>query len=382
MSITFRAMRIRTATIAFSGFVILGLPTGMLGVAWPSMRSELDAPLAGLGVVLAAMTIAQFGSSALSGIVRARFGTVALLLLPTALAASGLLLFTAAQSWPAIVIAAAVLGAGLGLLDAAVNTEAALRRGIRFMGALHASWAVGATLGPPLIGLVLVVAGSWRLGYAVAALAFIAFAIATYLVRHDLAATPESEDAPIATDGARRASVMAAALMFVYVGIELGAGQWSFTRLTTDGVLTDGLAGLAVFLYWSALAAGRIALALFGGGLSAPRLVDLSVAATIASAAAFWLLPPPIAALVALPGIGLSLSVFVPLLLYLIPRRVGRAAAPHVIGYLVAAGMIGGAVLPAAIGLVLQSTGVASLGISLTALAAVFGGIHMAARGR
>ena len=375
-------MRMRTATIAFGGFVILGLPTGMLGIAWPFMRAELDAPLAGLGVVLAAMTVTEFGSSALSGIVRARFGTVALLLLPTALAAGGLLLFTLAQTWPTIIVAAAVLGAGLGLLDAAFNTEAALRRGIRFMGALHASWAVGATLGPPLIGLVLVIAGSWRLGYAIAALAFVAFAMAMYLARDDLTAAPESEDAPIATRGARRASVMGGALMFVYVGIELGAGQWSFTRLTDDGALTEGVAGLAVFLYWSALAVGRIALALVGDRIQAAQLVDLSVAGAIASAIAFWILPPPIAALVALPSIGLSLSVFVPLLLYLIPRRVGRAAAPHVIGYLVAAGMIGGAVLPAGIGLVLQSTGVSSLGICLTALATTFGVLHLAARGR
>ncbi|MDP9281374.1 MAG: MFS transporter [Chloroflexota bacterium] len=375
-------MRMRTATIAFGGFVILGLPTGMLGIAWPSMRAELDAPLAGLGVVLAAMTVTEFVSSALSGIVRARFGTIALLLLPTALAAGGLLLFTLAPTWTTIILAAAVLGAGLGLLDAAFNTEAALRRGIRFMGALHASWAVGATLGPPLIGLVLVLAGSWRLGYAVAALAFVAFAIAIYLARGDLAATPESEDGPLAARGARRASVMGGALMFVYVGIELGAGQWSFTRLTVDGALTDGVAGLAVFLYWSALAAGRIALALLGDRTPAARLVDLSVAGAFASAVAFWTLPPPIAAFIALPSIGLSLSVFVPLLLYLIPRRVGRAAAPHVIGYLVAAGMIGGAVLPAGIGLVLQATGVSSLGICLSALAAAFGVLHLAARGR
>ena len=375
-------MRQRTATIAFGGFVILGLPTGMLGVAWPSIRGELDAPLAGLGVVLAAMTVTEFGASALSGIVRQRFGTIALLLLPTALAAGGLLLFSLAHTWPTIIVAAALLGAGLGLLDAAVNTEAALRRGIRFMGALHASWAVGATLGPPLIGLVLVVAGSWRLGYALAALAFIAFAIATYLSRGDLAAGPESEDAPMATSGARLATVMGGALMFVYVGIELGAGQWSFTRLTAVGALTDGLAGFAVFLYWSALAAGRIALAVFGARIDAARLIDLSVAGALVSAVAFWIFPPAIAALVALPSIGLSLSVFVPLLLYLIPRRVGRAAAPHVIGYLVAAGMIGGAVLPAGIGLLLQSTGVSSLGICLSALAAIFGGIHLAARGR
>jgi fucose permease len=373
-------MRTRTAVIGFSGFVLLGLPTGMLGIAWPSMRAALDAPLAGLGVLLAAMTLTSFGSSGASGLVRERFGTNALLLVPTVLAAGGLALFALASTWPAMIAAAAILGAGLGLLDAAVNMEAALKRGVRFMGALHASWAFGATLGPVLIGAVLVATGSWRLGYAVAALAFIALAVAMYLARADLGTEPESDDAPVENAGARRTMVVSAALLFVYVGIELGAGQWSFTRLTADGALTDTIAGVAVFLYWSALAGGRVGLAVFGDRVGAARLFDLSVGGALASAIAFWLLPAPIAALVALPCIGASLSVFVPLLLYLTPRRVGRAAAPRAIGYQVAAGMIGGAVLPAGIGVVMQSSGVSTLGLCLSALALTLGGLHVVSR--
>jgi fucose permease len=371
----------RSAAVAFSGFVVLGLPTGMLGIAWPSMRATLDAPLAGLGVLLTAMTLTQFGSSGLSGFARERFGTVALLLGPTVLAAGGLTLFAIAETWPAMIAAAALLGAGLGLLDAAVNMEAALKRGVRFMGALHASWALGATLGPVLIGAVLVATGSWRLGYAVAALAFVALAIATYVARRDLGAATESEDAPPDVRGSvRRTTIAGAALLFVYVGIELGAGQWSFTRLTADGALPDTIAGLAVFLYWSALAGGRVGLAIFGDRIGAARLFDLSVGGALVSAVAFWILPPPIAALVALPCIGASLSVFVPLLLYLTPRRVGRAAAPRAIGYQVAAGMIGGAVLPAGIGVVMQSSGVSTLGLCLSALAVTLGGLHLAVR--
>jgi fucose permease len=370
----------RTGAVAFSGFVVLGLPTGMLGIAWPSIRAALDAPLAGLGVLIAAMTVTQFGSSGLSGFVRERFGTIALLLVPTVLAAGGLTLFALADSWPVLVVAAALLGAGLGLLDAAVNMEAALKRGVRFMGALHASWALGATLGPVLIGAVLVATGSWRLGYAVAALAFVALAVATYAARGDLGRAPEHDDAPAVTASARRTIIGGSGLLFVYVGIELGAGQWSFTRLTADRALSDAVAGLAVFLYWSALAAGRVALALFGDRIGSARLFDLSVGGAILSAVAFWLLPPPAAALVALPCIGASLSVFVPLLLYLTPRRVGRAAAPRAIGYQVAAGMIGGAVWPAGIGLVMQSNGVSTLGLCLSALAVVLGGLHIASR--
>ena len=41
-------------------FVTLGLPAGAVGVAWPHMRASLDAPLAGLGFVLAAWTVAYF----------------------------------------------------------------------------------------------------------------------------------------------------------------------------------------------------------------------------------------------------------------------------------------------------------------------------------
>ena len=374
------AVRPRAAVIAFSGFVFLGLPTGMLGIAWPSIRAALDAPLAGLGVLLAAMTVAQFAASGAAGVVRERFGTTTLLVTPTIVAAAGLALFAFVASWPALIAASALLGAGLGLLDAAVNMEAALRRGVRFMGALHASWALGATLGPVLIGAVLVATGSWRLGYALAAVAFVVLAAATFITRRDLHGSRESDDAPETAVNVRRTVAFGATLMFVYVGIELGAGQWSFTRLTVDGALSDTLAGLAVFLYWSALAAGRVWLAAFGDRVGTRPLFDLSVGGALVSALAFWLLPAPFAALVALPAIGASLSVFVPLLLYLTPRRVGRAAAPRAIGYQVAAGMIGGAFLPAAIGVVMQSAGVATLGLCLSGLAAVLGALHLASR--
>jgi fucose permease len=166
----------------------------------------------------------------------------------------------------------------------------------------------------------------------------------------------------------------------VVLAIDVSPSAWFGSVETSKRELA---ANVAALLAVAALRVNdRVALVLFGDRIPAARLIDLSVTGAIASAVAFWILPPPLAALLALPSIGLSLSVFVPLLLYLIPRRVGRAAAPHVIGYLVAAGMIGGAVLPAGIGVVMQSTGVASLGVCLAALAATFGGLHLAARGR
>lgn len=350
----------------------------MLGIAWPSMRASLDAPFAGLGLLVAAMTVAQFVASAASGLLRERLGSIALLLASVAAAAGGLAIFVIASGWWATILASAVLGLGVGLLDAAVNTEAALRGDVRFMGALHGAWAIGASLGPPLVGATLVASDSWRPAYVVAAAAFALLGVATYAVRHDLASAPELEAEASRERSISRTVILGCALMFVYVGIELGAGQWTYTRFTEDGSLSDGLAGLAVFLFWSALAAGRLALAVFGDRVPTPRLFDLSVFGTLASTLGFWVLPPPLAALVALPLLGAALSVFVPVLLYLTPRRIGSAAAPHAIGYQVAAGMIGGATLPAAVGLLMQWIDVAVLGPCLVAMAVVLAGLHIA----
>ena len=97
-----------------------------------------------------------------------------------------------------------------------------------------------------------------------------------------------------------------------------------------------------------------------------------------ASTVAFSVLPASAAALLALPCLGLTLSVFVPVLLYLTPRRIGSAAAPRAIGYQVAAGMIGGASLPAVVGLLMQSIDVAVLGPCLVTMATVLAALHIA----
>jgi fucose permease len=372
-------VRRRAAAIAFVGLVLLGLPTGMLGIAWPSMRASLDAPFAGLGLLVASMTLPQFAASAASGILRERLGTIALILASVVAAAGGLAIFAMASGWWATILASLVLGCGLGLLDAAANTEAALRGDIRFMGALHGAWAIGASLGPPLVGATLVASDSWRAAYVVAAVLFALLGLAAYAVRSDLSAAPELQAEASGERSIGRTVILACALMFVYVGIEVGAGQWTYTRFTADASLTEGLAGLAVFLYWSALAGGRIALALAGGRVGPARLLDLSVFGALAGTLGFWVLPPPLAALVALPLVGVALSVFVPVLLYLTPRRIGSAAAPRAIGYQVAATMIGGATLPAVVGLLMQSIGVAVLGPCLVTMAAVLAGLHVVA---
>src|SRR2546422_6147232 len=54
-------------SIPLLAFVALGLPAGAIGVAWPYMRASFGAPLAGLCLPLAALSLAPFFASAPRG---------------------------------------------------------------------------------------------------------------------------------------------------------------------------------------------------------------------------------------------------------------------------------------------------------------------------
>ena len=42
--------------LSLGSFVVLGLPDGMLGTAWPSMRATFGAPVSALGLILLVTT--------------------------------------------------------------------------------------------------------------------------------------------------------------------------------------------------------------------------------------------------------------------------------------------------------------------------------------
>ena len=366
-------------------FVTLGLPAGAIGVAWPHMRASLGAPLAGLGLLLAAWTVAYFVASASSGPGTARFGTSILLLGGCALAGAGALGLSLASQWWMIPVAALPLGAGSGLIDAAVNAHVSLNRGVRYMGWLHASWALGAALGPQAIVIALAATGSWRAAFLVMAAAFLGIGLVVGARRTDWTGGSSNETRPAQPERGggsryRRALLLLAGLFLIGAGLEATAGDWSYTQLTVGRSMPADLASWSASLFWAGLAGGRVALGLFGHRVSSVRLLDLGVGTAMLAAVGFWLAPPLVAAFIALPILGIAVSLIFPLLLSLTPERVGTAMTSHTVGYGLAAGNIGAGGIPAGAGLVLQSVGVLALGPILAVLAVVMALLHAVSR--
>src|SRR5436309_1872506 len=374
------------SSIPLLTFVTLGLPAGALGVAWPYMRASFGAPLAGLGLVLATFTIAYFLASATSGPLTGRLGTSGLLVGGCTLSAVAWLGLALAPEWWIVPLISFLAGAGSGFIDASVNAHISLSRGVRYMGWLHASWAVGAALGPPVVVLSLAATSSWRAGVAAMGAAFLAVGLLVSARRHDWGKGTidrtghPSQQAPGRTTY-RRATLVLAGLFLVAAGLEATAGDWSYTQLTVGRSVPAGLASWGATLFWAGLAAGRVALGVMGNRLPAICLLDAGIGICVAATLAFWLAPPLVSALIALPMLGAAVSVIFPLLLSLTPGRVGTGMTAHAVGYGLAAGTIGGGGVPAGIGVVLQSVGLFTLGPLLTVLAIVLAMLHAISRG-
>jgi fucose permease len=366
--------------LAYLGFVSLGLPDGMLGVAWPHMRAELGEPVGAVGFVLLVATAAYLVSSVSAGFVIGRLGAGWLLAASTGLTAAALAGFGVAAALLALVAAGALLGAGSGAIDAGLNAYAARHFSARHLNWLHASFGFGATLGPLLATGVIAAGLSWRAGYGVAAagqlLLATGFAITARSWRARQPADAGDGKAPRDHDPPARASQTlalpamwrGAAAFAIYAGVEIGAGLWAYTLLTAGHRMAEQVAGPAVAGYWGMLFVGRLVVGAVVGRVGTHRVLTASMAGLVTGAVLVAMPAPPLA-VAGLLLMGFAAAPVFPLLVSTTAERVGQGHADRVVGLQVGAAALGGTGLPAAIGVLIGWLSPAVLGPALLVLA-------------
>ncbi|ADI15791.1 MFS transporter [Truepera radiovictrix] len=361
--------------LAFLAFVSLGLPDGLLGVAWPSIRDTFGLPLDALGALLVSGTAGYLTSSFLAGRILRFIGVGTLLALSTAAAATALLGYALTPVWPLMVVLAFLAGLGGGAVDAGLNAYGAAHFSGRTLNWLHAFFGVGTTLGPLIVAGVLNAGLVWRWGYAIVGCAQLLLA-ATFALTRKRWETSGSVQAPPPASPARTretlrrgATWLGMAVFFVYTGVEMVAGQWSYSVLTLARGVSEGAAGVAVSLYWGSLMVGRV---LFGFVADRVPLVPTLRACMLGAAVGgllFWLNLGLAASLAGLMLVGLSVAPIFASLVAMTPARIGRAHADSAIGFQIAAAGLGGAALPGLVGLIAGRAGLEVVGAALVVAA-------------
>lgn len=323
-------------------FVLLGLPEGVLGTAWASMRVSLDRPVESLAWLVAGYTLGYFVSTIVAGRTQERIGIGATLAAGVAATGVGLLLYAIGSIWIMVVLASFALGLGAGTVDAALNGYLAVVHGARAMNMLHAMFGVGATGGPLLVTLAISADLSWRWVYA-ALLVVELLVLAAVVARRDAfeVELPEpDEDAPDRPINWRVLSFMLS-FFVLYVMIEASYGQWSYSILTEQRAVGDTAAGWGVASFWGGLTAGRLLLGVVGRRVRPEQLLSASVLGVAFGAFLFWWDPVAGADLVALPLVGLAAAGVFPALVLLTPVWIGPAHTGRAVGYQLAASSAG-----------------------------------------
>src|SRR5580693_6689374 len=233
--------------LSLGTFIILGLPDGMLGTAWPAMRQSFGVPVGDLGLILLVNTIGSVAVAAFVGRLIQRLGVSVLLAVAGLCAAIGGIGYVAAPGLWLVLSIGPLLGAAAGMMDGGLNTAVALTGRPRLLNLLHGFYGIGTAIGP-LVVTAAILAGSWRPAYLLL-VALDLTAAALWALHHRRIPASGAVRAPTG-DGAgqsggqstdltatwsrrRVVSVLTLGLIvfFLYTGLEVSAGQWETSYL-------------------------------------------------------------------------------------------------------------------------------------------------------
>ncbi|GAA4019717.1 MFS transporter [Deinococcus rubellus] len=345
--------------VGFAAFLLLGLIQAGYGPAFPRFEARFGVSTA----TVAGISSAHFFGSAMGPLLLAalltRFALRTSVMIGSAAFALGVLGlvglgFTAAPSWTFMLAAALLTGLGFGALSGGFNAAFATL-GAGPSSLVNAMFGIG-SVAAPLLALGL---GAYPGPFVLVALLAVALTVSLRSVR-----VWPAQPADLAQGRVPLGQVGVFGLLFFsYVGIEAGLGSWATTHLSRIG---NPHPEAITSLYWLALTAGRL-----GFAAIAVRFQPLRVVLTCAALALIGSLLIAVPALAALGyvvvGLGIA-PIFSTLLAWFTARFPVRAAP-----LMLTAGSLGGAVMPALIGVLVARFGVQAVPLTVAADAVLLG---------
>lgn len=330
--------------VAFAAFALFGLTDGVFGTIWPTQRADLGRTVGDLSWLVSGYTIGSLVATTASGHISGRWGTSRAMLIAAATIMVGLVGLGTAPNFWALAGATAVYGAGVGLLDASTNAWATVRHGARVMGFLHAFFGIGGAMGPLIAAWALDRGSSWRSIFIAIAGAQLIVLLLIWLRRFDYDAPAERSTVSAAGDGhaaAGRLLRLTLIWFFVIVGVEASVASWSYSLLVEERSVADAPAAVWVAVFWGTFTVARILMGLVGDRLPLVPTLRASVALTVAGSAVLSLAPDSLPAGIALPVLGLGISLLFPVMVLLTPEWLGAGRTGRAVGYQLSASSIG-----------------------------------------
>lgn len=348
-------------TIIYLAFISLGLPDGVLGVAWPSIRATLGLPLETMGILTTSLLLMSAVSSFVSGHALRKWGTGGVTFVSGLMTGCALLGYSLAPRLPWLLLCTVPLGFGQGAVDSGLNLFVAEHYSSRHMNWLHCFWGFGASAGPAVMTLALVSLG-WRSGYRILSAAqfcltgVLLLSLVLGMWKIDFNAPGAAP--PVRTENAGLHKIsdqfLAVLLFFLYAGIEFSVGFWLNSVLVESRGMAVTLAGFCVTAYYASIMAGRFLSGIVVNRVGNLRMIRLGLLLAAGGVLLVMAVRHPFAAPVGTILTGLGLAPVYPCLMHETPSRFLKSVNDKLIGYQVGAACLGGSVIASGMGMVLS----------------------------
>ncbi len=374
--------KINVLMLAYIAFVMLGLPIGLLGVAWPTMRADFSLPLDAMGLLLISSTLGYALASFFIARLINRFGIGSLLIFSSLASAVALFGYPLAPAWSVIVGIGALGGFGSGVMDAGLNTYLAAEYKEREMQWLHAFFGVGATISPIIMTVSLSRFVSWRPGYVFVGILMVLIGGAFWFTYRAWKA-PKQISETVATSSQAGQGLMdyqtsvwesllhpltwvGVLLFLLYTGAELTLGNWTYTLFTEGRGISPQIAGIWAGGFWATFTIGRIMGGLFAHRVHINTLMISAISLSLVGSLLFWWNPLPLVGVLGVFVVGFGLAPMFAGLISSTSQRVGNQHAANTIGIQISAAALGGAILPALAGFLAARFSLESIPVMLS----------------
>lgn len=354
-------------------FVEFGLPTVLLGAAWPEMHKNFGLPISAAGFVNTVIVGSMACANIFSARMIERFGTFRALAASSSVFAGALCLAAFTRGIASFLAVMVVYGLACGCLNTVATNHAAIHHSSRRMNLLSSTWCVGVMAGGWLMSVGVSGSYGWRLGYLLVGICSVAITAFAVLSRRswpaDRTRTAEQSDtisrrSVFLTDGIPRLVVFS----FVFCSLETCCGVWSCSFMTERFGSAPAIAAHAPTLYFLGELFGRTTVGAFGKRLSDARQIAAGTALAAVGSMAVLAAGNAAFAVAGLFILGLGCGPVYPSLMHRIPAVFPSLDSAKVIALVMTVNFISCITMPSFFGLVIPF---ASLAIFPWLLAAI-----------
>ena len=341
----------------YAAFIILGLTNAVIGPTLARLAEHTHTQPNQISFIFPASAFGYLIGSLLAGRLYDRLPGHRVLVTVLLVVAGGLTLTPLAGSIWALTAILLILNISTGSIDVGGNTLLVWVHRDKvgpFMNALHFFFGVGAFLAPMIVAQVVKSTGEINRAFWIMAFLAVPVAIWLFFLR-----SPKSI---VETGGDQKGPVnvflvvLVSLFLFIYVGAEVGFGNWISYYTTSLGLANEATAAYLASAFWGSLTLGRLLSIPLAVRFSLRSLLSADLVGCLASILVIVLFPGSLTTLwIGALGLGFSMASVFPMTISLAERFLTITGS--ITSYFFVGASLGGMFLPWLIGQFFEPVG-------------------------